>query len=334
MYLLEIRNNVDSIWKVGYELMFVSGSNLTNVQGVKLHFKENSNFFYSDKFLYSVKSNEILVFNNSFDFQRKIKIKDPVNISFYETIDNYLIRHGKNENLYSLFLNDNLIKEEENIIGVFLNSKFRLHFKFRFKPISYFRCSDLQDEHTYWEYDCGDGYVTNRFYMWKGKLVFSKSKDTDVQLVLIDLPTGKIDWKVKIANGAFFFHEKNAVLVSVWGSKREGGQYQIIHLDKQLVVTGRLEDFSMEYVRVNWETQFLANNKYYFTETVYTTGNQTPRPIKFGCFDIETKTIDFLQEVPQAEGGQFAQVLYHDNKLYLRTSANELFIFEEESDTI
>ncbi|WP_146151607.1 hypothetical protein [Dyadobacter jiangsuensis] len=224
---------------------------------------------------------------------------------------------------------------QNGFIGKILNSSFRLNFNERERNTPRnFRCSDLLDEHTYWEYDCGEGYIAGRFYMWNEKLVFSKSKGADVQLILIDMPTGIVDWEVEIPYGSFFFDEQNGMLTSVWGSKKEGGEFQIIHLDKRLVEIGRLEDFNMEYVRVNWQTQYLENNKYYFTETVYTTSNERPRPIKFGRFDIETKKIDFLQEVPGSAGHQFAQVIYHDSKLYLRSSANELFILGEENSAM
>lgn len=100
-------------------------------------------------------------------------------------------------------------------------------------------------------------------------------------------------------------------------------------MNEQKVEIGEIEDFDMEYVRVNWQTQYLANNRYYFVESVYTTGNAVPQPIKFGVFNIETKKLEYLQAVPEAAGNQFSQVIYHENKLYLRMVDNQLLIFED-----
>jgi hypothetical protein len=116
--------------------------------------------------------------------------------------------------------------------------------------------------------------------------------------------------------------------VSVWGNKYAGNNYQIIDLNKRSIEVGRFQSpIMLENVAVNWQLQYLYENKLYFVDNVHSTYGEEPRPIRFGCFDIENKQLDFIQEVPEVAGGQFAQVIYHDNRLYLRTSGNELFIF-------
>lgn len=109
-----------------------------------------------------------------------------------------------------------------------------------------------------------------------------------------------------------------------------GNNFQVIDLVKQTFISGKIETgYNFENVNVHWQQQFLHQNKLYFTDNVHSYGDDL-RPIKFGCFDIETKRVDFLQEVPELLTGQFAQVIYHEDKLYLRTSGNELFIYEDE----
>ena len=330
MKLIELQYGIDSLWSFKRNIILKKGKVYSSLKKRFANLDHYKRVYYSGEYIFAIINKNIEILNLDFQNIATLQVDDPVGISFLDGLSNYVIRCGKNEEEYLFYYNNIFVKRENNIIGRLLNGKFRLHFKDAFASPTYFRCSDLLDTITYWEYDCGEEYVASRFYVWNSKLVFSKSKGTDVRLVLIDLPTGKIDWEVKIIYGAFFFDDQSGVLASVWGSRKEGGKYQIIHLQKQLVEIGEIEEFNMEYVRVNWETQFLTRDKYYFTETVYTTANEKPSPVKFGCFDIETKKIDFLQEVPEAAGSQFTQVICHEEKLYLRTSGNELFVFEEE----
>lgn len=101
------------------------------------------------------------------------------------------------------------IFERRNFWGTILSEKYVLNYPSgTFGNPSHFRCSDLLDEVTYWEYDCGEGYEAGRFLERNNKLVFAKSKDLDVWLVVIDLPTGTIDWEAKILYGAYVADEK------------------------------------------------------------------------------------------------------------------------------
>jgi virulence-associated protein VapD len=328
MQLLEVKNNIDSIWELDKEITIVSGNILKNARNQSIIFEDNISFYYSYKFLYNIKRDKIIVFDGFFEVKKEIFIENPVNISFYENLDNYLVRHGAEESKYSLFLQNKLVKEEENIIGVFLNAKYRLHFQGRFKPIRIFRCSDLIDSQTYWEYDCGEGFKADRFYVWNDTLVFVKGNESGAILVLIELKSGKIIWETKVAHGEFNLDVERGMLVSFWANKYVGKKYQVIDLTNKTIDTGDVfYPELLENVNVYWQQQSLHNNRLFFTDNLHSYGEDL-RPIKFGCFDIETKRIDFIQEVPEAAGGQFAQIIYHDNRLYLRTSANELFIFE------
>lgn len=332
MRLIETKNNIDSIWELENKIIAVSGSILENEQGKVLNLEESINFYYSYKFIYNVKKDEIVLFDEFFKIKKRVFIENPVNISFYNNLDNYLVRHGSNENKYALFLQNKLVKEEENIIGVFLNYRYRLHFKARFKPITTFRCSELLDSQTYWEYECEEGYKAGRFYVWDNMLVFVKGNHENASLVLMELLTGRVVWENHIMYGEFTLDEKQGLLVSVWANKYVCNNYQLINLTERKVETGQFQSpMMLENVAVNWQMQYLHQTKLYFVDNVHSTYGEEARPIRFGCFDIVRKQLDFLQEVPEAAGGQFGQVLYCNNRLYLRSAANELFIFEDSS---
>ncbi|MFY7827950.1 MAG: hypothetical protein ACOVQ4_12535 [Flectobacillus sp.] len=330
MELVEIQYSIDSLWIFKEDIIFKRNNVYTNLESQTIKFVHYKRISYSDKYIFVVINSNIDIYNLKFQKITTFQVENPVGIAFFDGFSNYIIRCGKEEEKYLFYHQNILLKEENNVIGILLNRRFRLHFTDPFSAPTYFRCSNLLDTETYWDYDCGEGKEAGKFYVWNDNLVFTKGNHEGTNLVVIELITGRVLWEIPILYGAFSFDSERGLLVSFWCSKLSGNNYQIIDLQHKSIENGT-PDFSvlLENVALNWQMQYLHENKLYFVDNVYSIHGEPSHAPRFGRFDIKTKRIDFLQEVPEASGCQFEQVFYHNSKLYLRSSANQLFIFED-----
>ncbi|MFC0182115.1 hypothetical protein SAMN04515674_101123 [Pseudarcicella hirudinis] len=333
MKLVELQYGIETLWSFKNDFIVKKGKIYSNSKKESINFESYKRVFYSNQYIFATINSDIEVYNLNFEKVSTFKADFPVGITILEDISNYVIRCGKNEEKYLFYCENLFAKEEENIAGNLLNCKYRLHFTDPFSPPKYFRCSDLLDEQTYWEYDCGEGIETTNLWTVRGEyLVFCTHKSDFFagKLVKINLQTGDIKWEVDIPNTFLLYNEEQGLLTSFWASNVNGKNYLIIDIDKEQISIGEpITMNNLENVNTFGQSQYLYGSKLYFTDNVHSYGDEL-RPIKFGCFNIESKQVEFLQELPQAAGGQFAQVIYHTSKLYLRTSANELFVFEDD----
>lgn len=296
-------------------------------------------FWYDNSFIYLIKNGEFKIFDSDFNLysiiENELITLDGSTLIFFESKD-YFISNSVFDKIQRKLLRNEIVNLDRNIYkrdnfwGRVLTNLFRLNFPEGIisNPTT-FSCSDLLTESIYWEYDCGEGYQADRFYVWGENLVFVKGGEKGAILLVIELITGKIIWETEIPHGAFNFDEERGLLVSVWGNEYVGDNYQIISLGNQTVENGKITwEYPFENVNVHWQQQYIYKNKLYFTDNIRSYGNDW-RPVKFGCFDIETKEVEFMQEL-SVLATAISQVIFNENKLYLRTENNELFIYEDE----
>lgn len=285
----------------------------------------------SKGYFYKIDSNKISLYDSQMILQKEIFIEKP-SIFFSINEDYFVVTTILNDVKYNNFYYKNeIIAKRPRFFGKILDKNARLNFhEGVFSNPNYFRFSDLLDETTYWEYQCEEGLQTTNQWIVRGDyLLFCEHKKLEAagKLVKIHLPTGNIKWEVEIPNTFLLYNEAQGLFTSFWAAKEIGSHYQIIDIDHEKIEIGKAaSSYDLENVNTFGETQYLHENKLYFSDQVNSYGNDL-RPIRFGCFNIVTKEVEFLQEVPEALASQFSQLIYHEDKLYLRTTDNVLYIY-------
>lgn len=333
----KVQNNIKSIFTLGGILFIkekdkiVSKYTETNLLDSVVYFDtcyftkiyDGYAEFYDLKmnFLKRYENNEIEKYSSKFTFIDKDKL-----IWDYHNSDS-----GKNTLKYIEGVVEKVISDP--FFGNIINSNFRLNFPDGiFLNPNKFTFSDILGQKSYWEYKCEEGFqASNLWIVGDENLIFCESKSDNFagMIVKIHLTTGQIIWKSEIANTNLHYNEDQGILISFWASEVNGKNYQIIDIDKQTIDFGETEtSYKLENVNTNPGTQYLHKRKLYFADQIMSISGEAPRPVKFGCFDIDTKKIDFLQEIPEARGTAISQIIYNENKLYIRTWCNRLFIYE------
>jgi hypothetical protein len=338
MHLIQTETGVEYIWEVGNELIFVSEKSLKNTHGDFMTIEGNKRC--SDRFVCDINKNEIKIFDEKFMLIKKILIEYPTGISFYGGIDTYIIRHGIEKDKYSIFFQDKFLKgEEASTMGKTLNSEIRLNFKHRFEPISYFRCSNLTDSETYWIYECDEEQVIGGFTVFQEKLLFyTTEKDKEPYqakywLNILDITTGQRLHHIECRNRNACFDAERGLFVAVAGSTQNRDNIKIYEIID--VTTGeRLcedmkEDVSFYWVGTN--IQYLAHNCLYFIDNSWQIGEEkiNVNP-KIGCFNFIKKELVYFKTLPEITEKQISQIMVHENKIYLRTVTDELYVFEDD----
>ena len=328
--IFTINNKIFLVDNEKKEIINISQNNHLPISYVK----HTKNYFYD------ILVGQIVVYDDSFRIASKII--DPENMQFNSSIeenaDGWILMLSKRSVEEKLMAEFKIIRNEEILhqnwyCGKILSNNFLLHFKYeeRFNP-SYFRCSDLLDTKTHCEYECEEGnQATNLWIVRNDNLIFCEKKSDNFAgvIVKVHLTSGQIVWKSEIANTNLHYNEEQGLLISFWASEVNGENYQIIDIDNQTIDFGETKtSYKLENVNTNPGTQYLHQRKLYFADQIMSISGETPRPVKFGCFDIDTKKIDFLQEIPEATGTAISQIIYNENTLYIRTWCNRLFIYE------
>lgn len=149
------------------------------------------------------------------------------------------------------------------------------------------------------------------------------------KFVKIHLQTGVVKWEREIPNVNMHYNEEQGIFISFWAGNNNGKNYQIIHIDEETIDVGEPRtDYEFDNVNTLLQNQYLEGDKLYFADNVQSYGDKTV-PIKFGRFDIKTKEIDFMQEIPIEHGIQVAQMIYNEDKLYIRMTENNLLVYED-----
>jgi len=331
----EIHNINNGIWNINGNVVVNKERSLINLGTKKVlkYDEEIKRCFYSNDYLFLLKDDGISILDENLNLLNRIDKNNAVGISIFDQ-ENYAIwfENEDEEEYFDLYSNAELIGKGNFFYGKFLSKNYCYRFRKR-KDLQHFRLTDLLDNKTYFEYQCEEGYeLASEFYIWQDTLVFKYFNEDNSILEQRDIKTGKIIWKTNIQGSRFIFDEKRGLLASIWGKSGmyadSKDQYQIINLNTQTVEIGSpLKDFNFTQVESHMET-FLYDSKLYFSDNPFSYAGEEPNPIYVGCFDIESKKVDFIQAIPEMAGSQVAQIIRNGEKLYVRSSNGDLIVYD------
>ncbi len=306
-------------------------------------YDNKSSLWYDKLYIYIFKQGEFKVFDNNFNLKVTLTNEfitvDGSNLIFFDE-DNYvLLNHffdkiNRKLIIRNVIYSNAIIYEQENYWGKHLNKNFRLNFpEGIFSNPNKFTCSDILGDTTYWEYECEQGFQAKNSWIVRGDyLLFCINRKGYFtgKFLKININTGVIKWQVDVPYTDMIYDDTQGLFISFWAGNNNGKNYQIIDIDNEALEIGEPNtDFELANVNTIGQLQYLNAAKLFFADNVHSYGNNTV-PIKFGCFDIVTKKVDFLQEIPTEYGIQISQIIYNEDKLYIRMTENTLLIYEDD----
>lgn len=342
MNLKLVLNEVSAIWIFESCVLLKDSEKIINTNSNNVHYLEKLSVknYQSSEYYCEIFEKKICIYISSFDKVKDIEYTNCYSIKFFYEESDFLIYWQDEEKISYITYYKNNIKIESGRLGfgIILNQFYRLHYNQNVYAMpSYFRCSDLFDTKTYWEYSCDEGeIIRGKYIIYDTKLIFRVEKELDLYeseffIVILDIATGKHISKIKTLFVEANFDETTGKFVAIQGSNANHQiikHYEIIDVNLYVVARGDL-NYQGELHRVGIAVDFLADNtKLYFVDNVYDYNDQTFTTPKVGCFDVQTKNIDFIEEIPEAVGLRLDQIVYKDNKIYVRSSDNKLFIYE------
>lgn len=346
MQIIEKYANVFSFYRAKHSLIIIIRDEAKKEQdayilGSGKKMRTKSLWHFGD-YVYDMRTDKFLVyddeFNHLFDLNKKGINAGNSSIDY---IDEKILILGQSvlsdDDTSTSFLTYYENLEEKATVefcGKVLNKKYRLNLKKeeQFSYPTYFRLSNILDTKTYFEFKCEKGYeLLKTFYIWNDSLIFMYYKETELILEQRVLETGKTIWKTHIQSGRFCFDKKSGIMASIWGKSGmyddSTDQYQIVNLNSQTVEVGSpIKDFEFTQVESHMGT-FLYENKLYFSDNPFSYSGKEPNAPLVGCFNIETKKIDFIQKIPEMAGSTIAEIIYND-KLFVRSSNGDLIVYE------
>lgn len=154
-------------------------------------------------------------------------------------------------------------------------------------------------------------------------LFFIAYKDNHYQLVTgLDIETGTVLYQnqYEVTNERKFIsaHAYNPLDKLFYGL---GDVYQIFNPKTgEIVLEKTVEECESKVIRPYVNS--IYENKLWFISGKY-------EDVKFGCLDLDTQEVEFIQDFPQENDEMFEAPIYHENKLYLKgIHYNQLYVFE------
>ncbi|SOE22995.1 hypothetical protein SAMN06298216_3391 [Spirosomataceae bacterium TFI 002] len=300
-------------------------------------------------YLNLIQLGKIEVLDSSFDILFTIEnelIRSDGSSIFYFDENNFFIENNFYDKLNRKLVTSCIITLKSKSVtqvgffGKVLNENFRLNFASETisNPLT-FRCSNLLDTETYWEFDCAEGeQVRGSFTVYGEKLLFYTFSeptpyDYHYWVNVIDLRSGEVLFKIPSRHVNCHFDKDSGLFVTVSGTIMNQQDYKIYEIIN--VNTGEQEVGDVicddTFVTVGAAMQYIYNNRLYFIDNFITIGGKKycENP-KIGCFDFIKKELIYFKEIPKFKKKTVAQLICNDNKIYIRTQHFELFVFEEE----
>jgi hypothetical protein len=333
---IERLDTVYAIFKIGRSVFINNGKFLLGKNG-SLHIKELNSYRQGNGYISTISRGEIQIYDEELKLLSRIIDEDiDLESSGIEVINDstYVTFKTTDTTTASFYINNKKLGETKNFWGKILNASYRLNFKENtFDNPNYFRCSDLLDSITYFQFQCNkDEVVIDNFHVWNENLVFPMVRTNQLYIRMLNLQDGKLMWEEKISYSYFTINEKG-LLVSVWGNDgsypEKPRQYQIIDLEKRSIDIGIPKGIGPFYnVNTPSHLQLLYGYKFYFSDNRDSSAGEKPNPVRVGCFNIKTKSVDFIYELNESPISPISEIIENEGKLYVRNASNELFIFE------
>ncbi len=183
---------------------------------------------------------------------------------------------------------------------------------------------DLDDNIILWHYQLPEGFkIFGSVQAIDDVLFFIAYKDNHYQLVTgLDIETGTVLYQnqYEVTNERKFIsaHAYNPLDKLFYGL---GDVYQIFNPKTgEIVLEKTVEECESKVIRPYVNS--IYENKLWFISGKY-------EDVKFGCLDLDTQEVEFIQDFPQENDEMFEAPIYHENKLYLKgIHYNQLYVFE------
>lgn len=345
MKLDSVLNDIHCVYLIEGKILFQYAERISGVLITNSVIINQYNGSFSDNFLYKIGEDRVNIFDLEPEFIKSIFIDCPSSITLLD-INHYVIGSIKNDKKYNNFYFDNkLILTAPRFYGKILNQDYRLNYpEGTFNNSRHFRCSDLLDEITYWEYKVIDSEKQiGSFILYEDRLIFytqevdKESYDSRFWLNVLDIKSGEQVYHISCKNHSACFDSERGLFVAVQGANQHGETpktYEIININ-----TGEriFEEFyhDLFFYAVGVTYSVLDNHFLYFTDSPVKHGDtyvfDTPR---IGCFDYLAKKLLYFKEIPEMKEKGIKQFVVKGDRSYFRTPENELFIFEDQNETV
>ena len=104
-------------------------------------------------------------------------------------------------------------------------------------------------------------------------------------------------------------------------------RYSIVDLDSFTVKNGNIIDERINYVLSATHQCAWEGNRLYFSNCKDSIGNDY-QAANFGCFNTDTCELEFTQYLPNRDAAGIMQIEAVEGKVFVRTTLNELYVYE------
>ncbi|KRD58278.1 hypothetical protein ASE40_18265 [Flavobacterium sp. Root935] len=334
--LAKIDNVKNNIWNIDNNIIILKDNTLINLDTKReLNYKNDViRCFYSNNYIYFIKKNELVLLNVDFTIVNTINQSNATGLSIFDE-NNYVIwfENEDGDEYYSFYKENNAEGTADSFFGKFLDISYSYRFKKR-KERSSFVLSNLLNTNTYFEYKCEPHEeIAGDIIKYKGILTFYTREiekelyDSKYWINVLDIKTRQIIYKILVEHYGANFNYKKGQFVSIQATNQNNKivkSYEILNINNGVIQRDNFK-FNEEMFSVGTAVQYIDNNKLYFVDNVYSYEEQKKKSPKIGCFNVETKQIDFFEELKEAEGFSINQIISKNDLIYVKTDNNEVF---------
>ncbi|UII31945.1 hypothetical protein LVD17_27020 [Fulvivirga ulvae] len=198
-----------------------------------------------------------------------------------------------------------------------------------FDEIDYFRCSNILDNGTYFEYQClPQETILPSIFKWTDKIVFTLLREGKFLLTVLNYLSGEKVWEQEISHPIYSLSLARGLLVSIW-SNNQLSNYQIVNLDQRKIESGvPANTVFFHNVQTPHHLDLLFGDRFYFADNRDSYAGEQKNAVKVGFLNIADKRIEFIHEFHESPTSPLSEIVEHNGLLYVRNADDELFIME------
>ncbi|MBD2769201.1 hypothetical protein IC235_15015 [Hymenobacter sp. BT664] len=339
MRLIERIEKAENLFRIGEQIFVATPTYIIDLASGRSVDINPLNGWHSGNFFYKMLPDKVSIYDTSFN-QRDFLYKDVEGVVVLDTYNIILFVYKGIERQY--YITGNQVTEKKGPWwGHFLNKDYQFHYDENVSgSAKHFRCSNLLDTQTYWEYEClsGEHIIKNDFYLYNDMLLFLVTKPrerNDVAnsnyIIVLDLNTGKEVRRLYTRGFNNLFDPVRGWFITIYADTQLHGEqkwYEIIDVNTGGTFFGGLNVEEPLYW-VSPAVASLSDNKVYFADRSSRPSELIDTVPRIGCFNIETRKVEVCVPIPEADSLSINQILYNKGLWYLRTGLNEVLVFEE-----
>lgn len=335
----KLSNVINAPWLLNSQVVIQEGQRLLNYGSNKelIYGNEVKRSFYSNNYIFLIKEKKILIVDGKLSIKSELNIKNAEGISVFDD-KNYAVwfENEDGDEYFDLYFDNTFIGRGDSFYGKFLDRRYCYRFKKR-RELDSFRLTNLLDSQTYFEFRCIENEeIYSEIKLYKDVILFytkekdKESYDSKFWINVVDAEKGNLIHKMEVLHYDACFDEETGRFISIQGTNQNNEVIKIYEIVD--IKTGKVErggfDYDGEMFAVGTAVQFYNEGKLYFVDNVYSYEEQKRKSPKIGCFDIETKQIDFFEPLEEAEGYSINSLVVSDGKIYVKTNNNVLYVLQ------